>query len=331
MKRLALAIFLILAISGGSAFGVFHYAERKFVEPGGLAEPAVLLIPKGAGLDAISRQLEAAGVIDERWVFVSTVRFLKRGRALKAGEFAFPAGVSMSEALEIVASGKTIAYKLTLPEGLTSAEIVHLIRQTDKLSGDLTTVPPEGSLLPETYHFSRGDGRDALVARMSEALTGLLAELWPNRRDDLPLRSPAEAVVLASIVEKETGQPDERPLVAGVFINRLKKGMRLQSDPTVAYGLTLGEKELGRALTTRDLKTPSKYNTYMIDRLPPGPIANPGRGALEAVLRPAETNYLYFVADGTGGHAFAKSLAEHNRNVAKWRKIQRAERAKAAE
>ena len=331
MQRLALAILLILAISGGSAFGLFHYAKRKFVEPGALSEPAVLLIPRGAGLDAISRQMEAAGIIDQRWIFVAAVRFLKRGRALKAGEFAFPAGVSMSEALEIVASGKTIAYKLTLPEGLTSAEIVQLIRQTDKLTGELTAVPPEGSLLPETYHFSRGDGRDALVVRMSEALTGLLAELWPNRQNDLPLRSPAEAVVLASIVEKETGKPEERPLVAGVFINRLNKGMRLQSDPTVAYGLTLGEKELGRPLTTWDLKTPSKFNTYMIDGLPPAPIANPGRGALEAVLRPAETKYLYFVADGTGGHAFAKSLAEHNRNVAKWRKIQRAERAKAAE
>ena len=276
MKRLALAIFLILAISGGSAFGVFHYAKRKFVEPGALSEPAVLLIPKGAGLDAISRQLEAAGVIDERWVFVANVRFLKRGRALKAGEFAFPAGVSMRDALEIIASGRTIAYKLTLPEGLTSAEVVELIRQTDKLSGELTSTPPEGSLLPETYHFSRGDGRDGLVARMSDALTGLLAELWPKRQEGLPLQSPAEAVVLASIVEKETGKADERPLVAGVFINRLKKGMRLQSDPTVAYGLTLGQKELGRPLTKRDLKTPSDYNTYMIDGLPPAPIANPG-------------------------------------------------------
>ncbi len=331
MQRLALAILLILAISGGSAFGVFHYAKRKFVEPGALAEPAVLLIPKGAGLDAIARQLEAAGIIGERWVFVATVRFLKRGRALKAGEFAFPAGVSMREAMGIIASGKTIAYKLTLPEGLTSAEIVLLVKETDKLSGDLRSVPPEGSLLPETYHFSRDDGRAALMGRMSDALTGLLAELWSKRQDGLPLQSPAEAVVLASIVEKETGKPEERPLVAGVFINRLKKGMRLQSDPTVAYGLTLGKGELGRALTTRDLKTPSNYNTYLIDGLPPTPIANPGRGAIEAVLRPAETDYLYFVADGTGGHAFARSLAEHNRNVAKWRKIQRAERAKAAD
>ena len=228
MKRLALAISLILAISGGSAFGVFHYAKQKFDEPGALSEPAVLLVPKGAGLDTISRQLKAAGVIDERWVFVAAVRFLKRGRALKAGEFEFPAGVSMRGALDIIASGKTVAYKLTLPEGLTSAEIMLLVNETDKLSGELTSVPPEGSLLPETYHFSRGDDRGALVARMSEALTALLAELWPKRQEGLPLKSPAEAVVLASIVEKETGKAEERPLVAGVFINRLKKRMRLQ-------------------------------------------------------------------------------------------------------
>ncbi len=201
-----------------------------------------------------------------------------------------------------------------------------MVAAAEGLSGETGPVPPEGSLLPETYHYSWNDDRAALVERMQTGMEVVLAELWPERAEGLPINTPEEAVILASIVEKETGVAEERPLVASVFVNRLKRGMRLQSDPTVVYGLTNGQRPLGRTLTFRDLDRPSPYNTYTNGGLPPGPIANPGRAALEAVLHPAESRYLYFVADGTGGHAFAKTLVEHNRNVAKWRKIQRQQR-----
>ncbi len=215
------------------------------------------------------------------------------------------------------------AFAKTLAEGLTSHEIVALVEQAEALEGAVEAVPSEGSLLPETYHYARGDRRGDLVVRMSRARDELLRVLWPGRAPNLPVATPEHAVVLASIVEKETGVAGERPLVASVFVNRLQKGMRLQSDPTVVYGLTGGTGPLGRALTRKDLQAPSPNNTYLNRGLPPGPIANPGRAALEAVLNPAQTAFLYFVADGSGGHAFAKTLAEHNRNVAKWRKFQK--------
>ncbi|HSR71798.1 MAG TPA: endolytic transglycosylase MltG, partial [Kiloniellales bacterium] len=202
----------------------------------------------------------------------------------------------------------------------TSQEAVTLIEQAEYLDGEIETVPPEGSLLPETYHYSRGDRREAVLERMRAALTDALAELWPRRVEGLPLSSPREAVILASIVEKETGLAEERPMIASVFYNRLRGGMRLQSDPTVVYGLAGGSGALGRPLTRADLQTPTPFNTYLIDGLPPEPISNPGRAAIEAVLQPAETEYLYFVADGNGGHRFAETLAEHNRNVAEWRR-----------
>jgi UPF0755 protein len=229
----------------------------------------------------------------------------------------------MREAVALLTSGKTIVHRLTLPEGVMSAEAAALIAAAEPLVGEIGTIPPEGSLLPETYHFSRGDTRSDLIARMQAAQDEVLAELWPTRSDDLPFDTRREAVILASIVEKETGVAEERPLVASVFINRLRKEMRLQSDPTVVYGLTDGEGPLGRALTRADLEIATPYNTYLIDGLPPGPIANPGRASLAAVLSPAESEYLYFVADGSGGHAFAKTLTQHNRNVANWRKIRR--------
>jgi UPF0755 protein len=256
------------------------------------------------------------------------VRLLGSAHDLKAGEFAFPAAVSMRGALEILDRGETVARWLTVAEGLTSSEVVALVAAAEGLSGEPGPVPLEGSLLPETYHYSRDDDRAALIGRMQSDMQAVLAELWPKRAEGLPIKTPEEAVILASIVEKETGVAEERPLVASVFVNRLKRGMRLQSDPTVVYGITLGKAPLGRQLIFRDLDTPTPYNTYTNGGLPPGPIANPGRAALEAVLNPAETRYLYFVADGTGGHAFAKTLQEHNNNVAKWRKIQRQERRK---
>jgi UPF0755 protein len=241
---------------------------------------------------------------------------------LRAGEFRFPAGVSMEGAVEVLVKGEVVSYAITLPEGLTSVEIVDLIKADPVLVGEVEAVPPEGTLLPETYHFVRGDSRQDLLDRMAGAMNTLLAELWRDRQDGLPLDSPEEAVILASVVQKETGLADELPLVASVFVNRLERPMRLQSDPTVIYAITRGETPLGRPLTRADLEIEDPFNTYVSDGLPPGPIANPGRAALAATLDPPETDFYYFVADGSGGHAFARTLAEHNANVAKWRRIQ---------
>jgi len=312
----AVAAFLLLALGGAVLYGL-----ERFERPGPLPEDRVVYIAPGSGLSAIVAELEAAGVIAEPLIFRLGTRALGDSRRLQAGEYLFPAGISMREAVALLVSGKTIVHRLTLPEGILSAEAAILIAEAEPLVGELAAVPPEGSLLPETYHFARGDRRSDLVARMQAARDEALAELWPARSGDLPFSTQEDAVILASIVEKETAVAEERPLVASVFVNRLRKGMRLQSDPTVVYGLTDGKGPLGRDLTRADLQAPTPYNTYLIDGLPPGPIANPGLASLAAVLDPAESEYLYFVADGSGGHAFAKTLAEHNRNVAKWRKI----------
>jgi len=201
------------------------------------------------------------------------------------------------------------------------------VNTTEVLTGDITRLPPEGRLLPETYLVDRGTSRQAVIDRMEAAQDALIADLWPNRADDLPFDTPEEAIILASVVEKETGIAHERPLVAAVFVNRMRRGMRLQSDPTIIYGLTQGE-PLGRGIRRSELdSTSNPYNTYQIDGLPPTPIANPGREAIAAVLNPPDSAYLFFVADGTGGHAFSETYAEHNRHVARWRRIER-ERAR---
>ncbi len=323
MWRLAglvtIALSALLVAAGLLAF----YGIDRFERSGPLSADTVVYIPHGSGLEAIARQLEQAGVIEDPLVFRLGAHALRATRALRAGEYLFPAALSTRDAIELLRSGHTVVRRLTLAEGLTSFEIATLIERAEALEGTVGAAPAEGSLLPETYHYARGDSRADLVARMGRALDEAVGELWPGRAPGLPIATPEEAVILASIVEKETGKPSERPLVASVFVNRLKKGMRLQSDPTVAYGLSGGQGPLGRALSRKDLQTPSPYNPYLIDGLPPGPIANPGRAALEAVLNPAQTGYLYFVADGSGGHAFAKTLAEHNRNVAKWRRIKK--------
>ncbi|MDP6352529.1 MAG: endolytic transglycosylase MltG, partial [Alphaproteobacteria bacterium] len=240
--------------------------------------------------------------------------------ALQAGEYRLEAAVSPRAVMEQLVAGRTVVHRLTVPEGLTSAEIVALVETDDALSGIVAARPPEGSLLPETYHFARGDDRSALLARMAAEMTRALGELWSARSADLPLDTVGDALILASIIEKETGLAIERPRIAGVFVNRLRKGMRLQSDPTVVYGLTGGDGPLDRALTRADLAQAHAYNTYIIKGLPTGPIANPGRASIAAALNPEETEDLYFVADGSGGHAFARTLAEHNRNVARWRR-----------
>ena len=324
-RRFALLAGGLLVLAGGLGVALFLGMQR-LDSPGPLEAEARVIVPRGATLGAIALRLEEQGVIQDSLSFKLAGRIFGAARGLKAGEYAFPPKISMREALGILKQGNTVVRRLTIAEGLTSTEIVALVAAAEGLSGETGPVPPEGSLLPETYHYSWDDERAALVGRMSKGLDEALAELWPKRAENLPIKTPEEAVILASIVEKETGVPEERPLVASVFVNRLRRGMRLQSDPTVVYALTQGNGPLGRALIFRDLEVDNPYNTYKYAGLPPGPIANVGRAALEAVLNPAESSFLYFVADGTGGHAFAKSLSEHNKNVAKWRKIQRQQR-----
>ncbi len=323
LKRLfrAAAILVVLGVLAAGAAAWWGY--DRFTGPGPLAEETVVLIPRGAGLAQIAGLLRDAGVIEDALVFRLGVRALGQPRALRAGEFAFPAHVSAREAMDIIVSGEMVQHRITVAEGLTTHEVLQLVRKAEKLRGEITRAPGEGDLLPDTYNFALGDTRDAVVARMEAAMDATVAELWGDRAEDLPYDTPEEAVILASIVEKETGVPEERARIAGVFVNRLRMGMALQSDPTVIYGITGGEGELGRALLYKDLETPTPYNTYVHPGLPPGPIANPGRAALEAAMNPLDTNDIYFVADGTGGHAFAETLEEHNRNVAKWRRIQR--------
>ena len=311
----------LTALAVLAAIALFFFL-RAFDQPGPLAEDVVLEIPRGAGLGAIAAQLVEAGIVRNRWVFYGGVRLKGDDRGLRAGEYHFPAGVSGAGALDILTNGRAVAYSITIPEGLTSHEIVDLIEAAGDLVGEIETVPPEGSLLPETYLFTRGDTRADIIARMQAAMTAV-DRLWAERAAGLPLDTPEEAVILASIIEKETGVNSERAVVAGVFVNRLRRGMRLQTDPTVIYALTNGERPLGRELWRRDLEVDSPYNTYKVVGLPPGPIANPGLSALEAAMNPAETEYFYFVADGSGGHAFAKTLRDHNRNVAEWRRFQR--------
>ena len=320
MRRLSVLAGVVAVALIAFAVAAFIVIDR-FDGPGPLQADTVIYIDPGTSMGDIARKLTAEGVIEDSVVFRLGVRLMRVSRELKAGEYLFPATVSMRGVVDILLSGKTVLRRLTLPEGVASAEAAALVDAAEGLSGNLSAVPPEGTLLPETYHYERGDQRIELVERMQEAMRDTLAELWDLRDQSIPLKTPEEALILASIVEKETGVPEERPIVASVFINRLRAGMRLQSDPTVVYGITNGAAPLGRALTRTDLQTASDYNTYQINGLPPGPIANPGRAAIEAVLNPAQTEFLYFVASGDGGHAFAKTLDEHNNNVAKWRKL----------
>jgi UPF0755 protein len=313
----AFVILAVLAAVIGGAVGYFLHAYRA---PGPLTAPATLVVERGSGLSVIAAQLETAGVVSNRWVFLAGSVLDGGDRSLKAGEYAFPAGISPAEAADLLARGSNVSHKITIAEGLTSTEIVALLDAEPLLTGEVGDTPAEGSLLPETYQFIRGDSRAGVVDRMRKAMRQEVDALWSKRTNGLPIKSAQEAVTLASIVEKETGVAAERPMVASVFLNRLQAGMPLQSDPTVIYGLTNGKKPLGRALTRADWKLDSPYNTYVVQGLPPGPIANPGRDALAAVLKPAVTGYYYFVADGSGGHAFARTLEEHNRNVAEWQK-----------
>ena len=281
-----------------------------------------VFLPRGSGVSEVSQVLKSSRVIRSERLFQVLARATGAGRSLKAGEYVIPSRTPVLSILSDLQAGRTLHRSVTLAEGRTSAMIVRQLQNTEWLSGDLE-VPEEGVLLPETYRTDRGDSRQSLVDRMRSDQQALLDRLWAARQPGLPFSSPREAVILASIVEKETGQANERRRVAGVFINRLRVGMRLQSDPTVIYAISRGE-PLGRGLRASELLTRSPWNTYAYSGLPPTPIANPGKASLEAVLDPVQTQDLYFVADGSGGHVFARDLAGHNANVARWREIERA-------
>lgn len=281
-----------------------------------------VVLARGAGVSGIAGELKDAGVISSAGLFVMLARISGATSDLKAGEYEFPKGVSLARVLADIRGGKVVRHSLTIPEGWTSGMVVDALMARSEVTGDVAE-PPEGSLLPETYELRRGETRDAVIRRMREARDRELAVLWTSRKAGLPLSTPEAAVILASIVEKETGVASERPRVAAVFINRLRAGMPLQSDPTIIYGLTRG-RPLGRGIRASELAGATPYNTYRITGLPPTPIANPGRAALAAVLDPPATRELYFVADGTGGHAFAETYAAHERNVARWRALERA-------
>jgi UPF0755 protein len=322
-SRVFYSLFVMLAIAAVAVVGMAAFGYQQYIGAGPLVAPKVVEVRKGLSTPEIGDDLENAGVISDAKVFSSAVYLTgSRGR-LKAGEYEFAAGMSMRDVLGLIVQGKSIVYKLTIPEGWTTEQALQRVRENQILTGELTVSPPEGGIFPDTYVFKRGATRDSVVTDMMEARQKLVDELWQKRAPDLVVKSPNEALTLASIVEKETAKPEERSRVAAVFTNRLKQRMRLQSDPTIIYGLVGGRGKLDRPLTKQDIATKTPYNTYRIDGLPPGPIANPGRAALEAVLNPPVTNELYFVADGTGGHVFAETLADHRKNVAKWREIER--------
>jgi UPF0755 protein len=296
----------------------------RYTNPGPLTESRTVIIPRGSGVDDIAHQLWQAGILGDPYSFILGVRIDGNAPRLRSGEYAFAARVSPRDVAGELATGRTVIRRLTVPEGLTTAQVLALIQTAEGLEGEIGSTPAEGALLPQTFFYTWGDSRRQLVARAERAMSEMVAQLWANRAPNLPLRTPEEAVILASIVEKETALPGERPHVAGVFINRLKQNMRLQADPTVIYGLTHGQGPLDRPLTRVDLEASGKWNTYTIDGLPPTPIDNPGRASLEAVLQPAETDDLYFVSDGNGRHVFAKTLAEHNKNVGRLREAEHA-------
>jgi UPF0755 protein len=295
--------------------------------PGPTSQTTSFVVERGAGAMAIGRKLQTEGHVRHALVF-RAASVLYTSDALKAGEYAVDPRDSLRTIIERIESGRMLQFPVTVPEGLTSAMIVEIVQQHPHLAGEITETPGEGTLLPETYMAPRNADRADLIARMRADQQALIEDLWPKRQADLPFDTIEEALILASIVEKETGVALERPLVASVFVNRLRRGMRLESDPTIIYGLTQG-RPLGRGIRRSEIDRTTPYNTYRIDGLPPTPIANPGRDAIAAVLDPPESDYLFFVADGTGGHVFAATNAEHERNVAAWRAIER-ERTAAA-
>lgn len=326
MKRFV-ALLLVLAVIfvciGGWGYAVFTrpgpVPEQTLTDK---SDVTVVQIRAGVGLRGIARELKSAGVISDADIFYFGVRLIAGGQTLKAGDYAIALHASMQDIAAQLAAGRSISYKITVAEGLTSDMAARLVEKNPVLRGPMPAVPPEGAILPETYLFQRGDTREDVVARMVKAQQETIDRLWEGRAKGLPFRTKEEAIIMASVVEKETALADERRRVAAVFINRLRQGMKLQSDPTIIYGITKGY-PLGRGIRESEIHAATPYNTYAITGLPKGPICNPGKDTLAAVLNPAHSNDLYFVADGTGGHAFAATLEEQNRNVHRWRKIEK--------
>jgi UPF0755 protein len=312
----AIFFLCIVALLGYSYASYIYYGKSKFYEE------KVVLIPQDSGLKKISNILENEGILSDRFFFEAGAYITGNYKKLKAGEYKIPAEASMSDIVELLVSGKVLIRQITIPEGLTNLQTFEIINKEKFLKEKITKKFKEGTLMPDTYNFHRDDNREDILTRMSKQQYEFLNKNWAKRQTDLPLKNPQEALILASIVEKETGVPSERRRVAAVFINRLRLDMPLQSDPTVIYPLSNGYGKIDRLLLRKDLKLDSLYNTYMYKGLPPTPIANPGREAILAVLNPLNTKELYFVADGSGGHAFSETLQGHNNNVNNWRDLQ---------
>jgi UPF0755 protein len=328
MRHVAANALTLLIVGLIVLFGIVTWAQSTYRERGPLAEPLVFEVERGEGFASVTGRLEEAGAIEHPRIFRIAARYTDQDEGIRFGEYEIPAGASMEQVLRLLNEGANVVRQVVVPEGLTSWQVVELLDAREGLTGEVAEVPPEGSLAPAGYDFQRGDTRADLLARMQARQQEILDAAWAARVPDLPLNSKEELLTLASIVEKETGVPEERGRVASVFVNRLERGMRLQTDPTVIYGITGGEAPLGRGLRASELASATPYNTYMIDGLPPTPIANPGEEAIRAAANPEGTDFLYFVADGSGGHAFARTLEEHNANVVAWRRIE-AERAAA--
>jgi UPF0755 protein len=316
-----ITIILVLMIGGG---GVYVYGKKMLESPGPLAEDKTVNIPARSKTRDIAETLQREGVIDVNpWAFLGATFALKASSELKPGEYAFQKNASLRDVIGIIVEGKVVQHAVTVPEGLTSEQIVARLSDNDIFAGSIKEIPREGTLLPETYKFPRGTTRDQVIARMQQTQKRVLAEIWERRNADIPIKTPEQLVTLASIVEKETGKADERTRVAAVFVNRLRQRIKLQSDPTIIYGLVGGKGTLGRPIKRSEIQQPSPYNTYVVDGLPPGPIANPGRASLEAAANPARTRDLFFVADGTGGHAFTETYDQHQKNVARLRTMEK--------
>lgn len=329
IKGLIILILTLAVLGGIAAAGGWMWLQNEWVKPGPSATEQAFEIKSGEGLISVANRLESQGIITDARILRLAARINEADTLIKPGEYKLPAGQSLEQTLAQLVAGDVIQYRITIPEGRTTAQIFRLIEADENLVGDLPEeVPAEGDLLPDTYFFEGETTRSQMVERMVKARADLLQDLWETRASDIPVKTPDEAIILASVVEKETGLAAERPQVAAVFTNRLRLGMRLESDPTIIYGVSKGEplynrRGQRRTLYRSEIDRVTPWNTYQIDGLPQTPICNPGRDAIAAVLNPPESEYLFFVADGTGGHAFAKTNEEHNRNVAAYRKIER--------
>ncbi len=317
MKKLFALIIIVLIICG---FGAFKYINSALFKPLAYDSPIVFEIQKGSSAQNVAHALFSQNLAPHPLFARLAMRVLGFDKRLKAGEYLLEPQMSLKDIFEKLASGKVIMHQLTLSEGLTTAQMLAIIDENEFLSGNITENVSEGEILPETYTFAKDETKDSLIKKAKTDMQKTLDEIWQTRAQNLPLKNKNELLILASIIEKETGVNAERTKVASVFINRLNIDMPLQTDPTVIYALTLGKSDLGRSLKHKDLEVNSPYNTYINKGLPPTPICNPGMKAIQAAANPENTPYLYFVADGNGGHRFAKTLAEHNNNISLWLK-----------